>query len=201
MFWKKIIQILIFLSVAVTVFANETADTTNDTDKKLTYTVQRRFSGKSTLDVKDFYFYLGDNEISFDQFKTLTNDPLIAKTDKMLKQTIVYGSVCGSIFGLTFLGSVIPASVMITSANMETFGGEKYLLSGIAMFAIATASMVGIIIDIIAATTVYHKYRYNEEIIRTVVDRYNKKIGSVKVQPDISYNNSDGFGLNLRIKI
>ena len=195
---KKIFVFLIFLAVLVPSFADETSD--NVIAQPITFTTQRRFSETSPLDIVDFYFYQGDKELTFAEFKAITKDPLITRTDKMLRTIVINGSVVGSIFGLTFLGSLIPSALLIDKALAYNPVSDDLMFSGIAMIALSAVSVVGIVIDIVVSSVLYHRFRYNETIIRTIVDNYNRKLRQAKVLPDMSMNEEE-LGLSLRIKI
>ena len=195
---KKIFVFLIFLAVLVPSFADETSD--NVIAQPITFTTQRRFSETSPLDIVDFCFYQGERELTFAEFKEITKDPLITRTDKMLRTIVVNGSVVGSIFGLTFLGSLIPSALLIDKALAYNPVSDDLMFSGIAMIALSAVSVFGIVIDIAVSCTLYHRFRYNESIIRTVVDNYNRKLRQAKLLPDMSFN-EDQFDISLRVKI
>ncbi len=191
---KKIFVFLLLMAIIVPIFADETSD------NYITFTTQRRFSETSPLDIVDFYFYQGDKELTFAEFKEITKDPLITRTDKMLRSIVINGSVVGSIFGLTFLGSLIPSAILIDKALLYDPVSDDLMFSGIAMIALSAVSVVGIVVDIIVSCTLYHRFRYNETIIRTIVDNYNRKLRQAKILPDMSFLEEE-FEMALRVRI
>ena len=196
---KKIILILLLISIFIPVFAvDQTAD--NIVAQPITFTTQRRFSETSPLDIVDFYFYQGDKELTFAEFKAITQDPLLTRTDKMLRTIVINGSIVGSIFGLTFLGSLIPSAILINKALAYNPVSDDLMFSGIAMIALSAVSIVGIVVDIVVSSVMYHRFRYNESMIRTIVENYNRKLRQAKLLPDMSFN-EDELGLALRVKI
>jgi hypothetical protein len=182
------------MAILVPIFADETSD------NYITFTTQRRFSETSPLDIVDFYFYQGDKELTFAEFKEITKDPLITRTDKMLRSIVINGSVVGSIFGLTFLGSLIPSAILIDKALLYDPVSDDLMFSGIAMIALSAVSVVGIVVDIIVSCTLYHRFSYNETIIRTIVANYNRKLRQAKILPDMSFLEEE-FEMALRVRI
>ncbi len=191
---KKIFVFLLLMAILVPIFADETSD------NYITFTTQRRFSETSPLDIVDFYFYQGDKELTFAEFKEITKDPLITRTDKMLRSIVINGSVVGSIFGLTFLGSLIPSAILIDKALLYDPVSDDLMFSGIAMIALSAVSVVGIVVDIIVSCTLYHRFSYNETIIRTIVANYNRKLRQAKILPDMSFLEEE-FEMALRVRI
>lgn len=188
---------------------NLTFDSTVDlikrfNEEKLSYIVKKRFNELYPLDVVDFYFYKGEDLISFEEFINITNDPLYFNNLETIKKTKIVGATIGIIFGSCTLAFMIPSAILITNAvsyNLTVELKSNYFMSGVVSVVLSFACAVGGIIDLIVTFSLLHQYENNENLYKKIIERYNNKLKkSLILTPDISFYNND-IGLLIKIKI
>ena len=59
-------------------------------NEMLSFEVKEEFDQRYPFNIKNFYFYKGKTEISFDEFKIITNDTLLKKYEEKLKVVKIY---------------------------------------------------------------------------------------------------------------
>ncbi|HOJ62901.1 MAG TPA: hypothetical protein PLE45_00640 [Spirochaetota bacterium] len=200
--------ILFFVCISFLLNGNE-KDLTDDlikkfNEEKLSYIVKKRFEETRPLDVVDFYFYKGENLISFEEFISLTNDPLYYKNLENIKNTKIAGFTTAGILGACTVSFIIPSAILTTNAvsyNLTEQLKTNYFMSGIVSAAFAVFCGAALIIDLVVTFSLLHKYENNENLYRIIIERYNKRLKeSLLIIPDVSLN-SDRIDLFLNIKI
>ncbi|MBP7553780.1 MAG: hypothetical protein KA885_10175 [Spirochaetes bacterium] len=176
-------------------------DASYETDY-ISYIEKKRFDVFYPLDVTDFYFYKGGKEITFQDFITLSGDPLFVKNNDTIKKIKVIGAFTGGVFGASLCAFAIPAGILVSSAVSYNMIDNVYLASGVVTAALAVFSGIGLIVDLIVTFSLLHRYKFNGNIVREAVDNYNKKL-RVKfgITPDLSFEKENDLFLSFGILI
>lgn len=169
--------------------------------EKIDLIVKEEFDVMFPLNVKLFEFYKAGEKITLSDFIKISNDPLLLRNQKKLRQVKIAGFTTAGIFGGTAVGFLIPSiifAVLMTSYNPIN---EAYVITGVLSFICSAVSILGLIIDLVVTFSLIHKFQYSEYSIRQAVENYNenlrKKLG---ILPDISFDSKNiNIGLNIKL--
>ena len=169
--------------------------------EKINLIVREEFDVMYPANIRLFEFYKGGEQISLNDFVTISNDPLLLRNQKKLRQIKIGGFTSAGILGGVTLGFLIPSVVFVVMMTNNNPIDDAFILTGIFMVGLTALSFLGLIIDFVVVFSLIYKFRYNANSIRQAVENYNenlrKKLG---ILPDISFNsNSINIGVNIRL--
>ncbi len=204
---KKLLY-LIFLIFFITFCVLSNEKDQSDSEKRELYfkekvdlIVKEEFNVMFPANIRLFEFYKGGASISLNDFIKISNDPLLLRNQKKLKQVKIAGFTTAGIFGGTTVGFLIPSVIFVVNMTNYNPIDDAYILSGVVTVGLTSLSFVGLLIDLIVTFSLIHKFQYNEYSIRQAVENYNenlrKKLG---ILPDISFNSGNiNIGINVKI--
>lgn len=199
----KFLILLIFLSFTFCLgFSNETNKAKQRyNNEKISLEVNKQFDIMYPLNTKIFHLFKGNERISFNQFISLTDDPVLLKNREKVKKIRIAGFTVAGVSGGAMLAFLIPGVVF--AVNLTNYGvyDEAYVLTGVGMFISSAASLVVLLTDLVITFSLLYKYKFNEHSVRQAVENYNRKLSrKLGILPDISYNNQNlRFGFSLRL--
>jgi hypothetical protein len=203
---KKFFLIFIFFFILYYISSNE--KDLSEIEKRKLYeeekiglVIKEEFDVMYPANIKLFEFYKGGDQISLNDFVTISNDPLLLRNQQKLKKIRIAGFTSIGVLGGVTLSFLIPSTIFVVSMTNNMPIDDAYILTGIFMVGLTSLSFLGLIIDLAVTFSLLHKFRYNEYSIRQAVENYNenlrKKLG---ILPDISFNsNSINIGINIKL--
>lgn len=204
---KKIIFLFFLLFFILFIISgNEKVDSDKNLKElylkeKIDLIVKEEFDVMFPLNIKLFEFYKAGEKITFSDFIKISNDPVLLRNQKKLRQIKIAGFTTAGIFGGTTVGFLIPSiifTVLMTNYNPIN---DAYLVSGVLSFLCTAVSVLGLIIDLVVTFSLIYKFQYSEYSIRQAVENYNenlrKKLG---ILPDISFDSKNiNIGINIKL--
>ena len=123
----KKIYLLIFMFCAFYSFSDTTADAAGESEKStitspvfssydeaaLSMTFRESYDPLFPLNRKDYYFFQGTNPVSRDELIAITQDELLLKNEKRIKQIQRGGYTAGGVLGGFTFSFLVPSIVFI----------------------------------------------------------------------------------------
>ena len=219
---KRTIFILIFSIFSYLAFTSEakTADETAFDNEKITLTIERYHDQMYPLDAKEFRFYQGETEITPEQFITLSQDEILLKNQKIIRNIKIGGFTGAAILGGLTLSFFIPSAIFVAvqlnyynqQINYESMGYKswleyynakypEYFIPGLTCIVLTVSSIFLLLIDLSVTFTLLYQHKFNERLYREAVERYNAKLmEKYNIMPEISFN-SDNVNLGIKINL
>ncbi len=204
---KKIFYLFFLLFIIIFfISGNEIGDSDKNLrelylKEKVDLIVKDDFDIMFPLNIKLFEFYKAGEKITLSDFIKISNDPVLLRNQKKLRQVKIAGFTTAGIFGGTAVGFLIPSVVFAVLMTNYNPIDDAYIVSGILSFCCATVSILGLIIDLAVTFSLIYKFQYSEYSIRQAVENYNenlrKKLG---ILPDISFDSKNiNIGINIKL--
>ncbi len=168
----------------------------------ITYSFKERFDQMNPLNIKEFYFYRGTEQITRDQLIEITGDETLIYIDEQIKDTELagYGTAIG--LGVTAVAFLIPSIAFFnTKINVPIFT-EPYSITGLATLALTILSIIALIVDVSVTGAILYDLRYNERRIKAVIDRYNETLAAkYQLIPDIGVDANSNLDLSAIMRL
>ena len=190
--------------------------------------VREHFDPLFPLNVKDFYFTQGEKKLSLEDIYAITKDPLLEKNNEKIAKVKRGGLAAAAILGCTSATFFIPSMVFIImqtnyynikrmqiedldnntkySSWLSYFEDNYYniFLPSVLSIIFTGLTSMAMFIDLAVTFGLIQKYKYNQQLYRIVIDRYNQKNAKkISFQPlagyDPFYTESIFLGFKLNI--
>lgn len=228
---RRLLFILLLTITVSALFASENGDNSSDEKAfnfgKLRMEVRESFDPLYPLDVKDFYFYQGEQRISKEELIAITGDELLLKNEQKIKDIrrggLAGAAVIGGIATTFFIPSLafiivqsnymnIPALQIKDSASGERYGSwleyyeanfHTHFLPGIITTLLTGVAVFAFVVDLTVTFALIYRYKNNHKLYNDAIERYNKRFKSrYSYMPDFGVKGSEadlylGFKLNL----
>ncbi|HBD92944.1 MAG: hypothetical protein A2015_13365 [Spirochaetes bacterium GWF1_31_7] len=210
---KNLILLLLFFSFISINAADIISDNTDDeyVSKSLSMEVKNSFDKKYSLPAKEFFFFRGGVQITEKEFELIVKDTSIRENKKKLKDKSDFGFGSTLVLGGMATAFLIPSIVFVVtqttySQNYSLYSNytdwfnyysDNYnytILPGLINIGLTFVFSVAAVINLAVTFGIINKYKYNENLYRDIIERYNRKLRSrYSVLPSISVAN---FGEN-----
>ncbi|HPO49116.1 MAG TPA: hypothetical protein PLO89_02225 [Spirochaetota bacterium] len=185
--------------------------------EKISYKFIKKFDLFYPDYVKKFDFYKGDKKITFSEFETLANDPLLYKNKETIKQIKTAGFTGAIVLGISSVSFLIPSIIFVALQtnfynNKKVLTGDgysswldyfikmypSYFIPGMVCISMTIITALSILVDLTITFALLHKYQNNERIYKEVIEKYNKKLKEkYKIMPDVGLGSKNELILGI----
>lgn len=220
---KRII-LFFLMSLSISIYGSEiNASKTNEdlyNNEKVTLKTEKYYDQLYPGDAKYFTFYQGEKIISLEQFISISQDDILLKNQKILKDVKIGGFTGAAILGGLTLSFFIPSMVFVAlqlnyyreQVNYKNLGYNswleyynakypEYFIPGLTCIVLTTASIFALLIDLSVTISLIYKYKFNERLYQEAVERYNDKLKQkYGISPELGFiSNGINFGIKINL--
>jgi hypothetical protein len=220
-YMNKFLIIILFINLALSANSVETPSNQDLYNReKITFSSERYYDQLYPGDAMDFRFFQGDKEITADQFIVLSQDELLLRNKKMIRDIKVGGFTGAAILGGLSISFLIPSIIFVAvqlnyynqQVNYQNLGYKswieyynakypEYFIPGLTCIVLTTGCILLLLIDLTVTFALLYKYRFNERLYKEAVERYNEKLkAKYGIMPELGFLN-DNINLGLKINL